>query len=219
MDLMTAGYFSESLRLARHTVERDPLAANAQLNLHFALYASGHKNESLSSLELADELGSIFSKVALAFFHHNEQHYELSIGYFETYLRERELPDDWVRSFRVSASDPVTGQAYLDRRIPELLASVPEERAFEFEQMLYGSYLNNGFLDRYFELIFELGVSAHAWGDTETLIANAVLDRDSGFTAHPKFLEVAEKMAFFELWDHRGPPDFCEKTSGKWVCE
>jgi TolB-like protein len=218
-DLMAGGYFREALRLARHTAERDPLAANAQLNLHFALYASGHKNEALSALELADELGSIFSKIVLAFFHRNEQNYELSIAYEEAHMQERGLPDDWVRSMHVGASDPATGQAYLDRRIPEILATVPEDRAFEFEQLLYDWYLTYRFLDRYFELIFELGVSAHAWGDPETLIANGLLDRDSGFTAHPRFLEVAEKMAFFELWDQRGPPDFCEKIGGEWVCE
>jgi len=217
-DLMAAGYFRESLRLAQHTVERDPLAANAQLNLYLALYASGHKNEALTAIELADELGSIFAKIILAFFHRDEQNYELSIAYEEAYWQERGLPDDWVRSLHVGASDPATGQAYLDRRIPEILASVPEDRAFEFEQILYGWYLTYGFLDRYFELIFGLGVSAHVWGDTEALIANAVLDRDSGFTAHPRFLEVAERMAFFELWDLRGPPDFCEKIGGEWVC-
>ena len=218
-DLMVAGYFRESLRLARHSVERDPLAPNAQLNLYLALYASGHKNEALTTIELADELGSMFAKSSLANFYRNEQNYELSIAYEEAYMQERGLPDDWVRSLHVGASDPATGQAYLDRRIPELLASVPEHRAFEFEQILYDTYLSSGFLDRYFELILGLGVSAHLWGDTETLIANGLLDRESGFTAHPRFLDVAEKMAFFELWDQRGPPDFCEKVGGEWVCE
>ena len=96
---------------------------------------------------------------------------------------------------------------------------MPEDRAFEFEQILYDSYLSNGFLDRYFELIFELGVSAHVWGDAETLIANGVLDRDSGFTAHPKYLEVARQASLIDLWEERGPPDFCEKIDGEWVCE
>jgi hypothetical protein len=40
-----------------------------------------------------------------------------------------------------------------------------------------------------------------------------------GFTAHPKYLEVAEASSFIELWEQRGPPNFCNKESGHWVCE
>jgi len=43
--------------------------------------------------------------------------------------------------------------------------------------------------------------------------------RRSGFTAHPKFLEIAEAWAIIKIWEKRGPPDFCEKVSGQWVCE
>ncbi|MCH8867989.1 MAG: hypothetical protein IID58_14210 [Proteobacteria bacterium] len=33
------------------------------------------------------------------------------------------------------------------------------------------------------------------------------------------FLEVAEGMALVKLWETRGPPDFCKKIGGEWVCE
>jgi hypothetical protein len=43
--------------------------------------------------------------------------------------------------------------------------------------------------------------------------------RDQGFTAHPKYLEVAEWMGLTDVWDRRGPPDYCSKVEGRWVCD
>ena len=218
-DLAFFGYFHEALQIAEHTVRRDPLSPNAQLNLFNTLYTTGRRTDSLAALELADELGSIYAKMTLSFIHHRERNYELSIEYIEAHLRERGLPHGWVRSLHVGASDPATGQAHLDRRIPEIMESVPGERAYEMQLFLDGSYLTYGFLDRYFELIIEYESSSPFWGDAITLISNGIFDRDSGFTAHSRFLEVAEGMGFVELWETRGPPDFCGKTSGEWVCE
>jgi len=218
-DLQFAGYVREALLLHERAVERDPLSPNAQFNLFNSLYASGRKSEALAVLELADELGSDFSKAMLAIFHRQEQHYELAISYQEAGLQERGLPYHWVRNLHTGASNPETGQAYLDRRIPEIVASAPEDLAFGLEQRLEGWYLSYGFLDRYFELVFKDGLSAQVFGNTEILILNGISNRDSGFTAHPRFLEVAEAMGFVEIWEQRGPPDFCEKLNGQWVCE
>ena len=43
--------------------------------------------------------------------------------------------------------------------------------------------------------------------------------RRLGFTAHPGYLEIAEIMGFFHIWEQRGPPDFCDEVGGEWVCE
>ncbi|MCZ6517168.1 MAG: hypothetical protein O6763_06745 [Gammaproteobacteria bacterium] len=40
-----------------------------------------------------------------------------------------------------------------------------------------------------------------------------------GFTANPKYLDVAEGSGLMELWEQRGPPDFCEKVDDEWTCE
>ena len=32
-------------------------------------------------------------------------------------------------------------------------------------------------------------------------------------------IEVGELLGIVELWQHRGPPDFCEKVAGKRICE
>jgi hypothetical protein len=30
---------------------------------------------------------------------------------------------------------------------------------------------------------------------------------------------MARDAGMIDLWEERGPPDFCEKTDGEWVCE
>jgi hypothetical protein len=55
--------------------------------------------------------------------------------------------------------------------------------------------------------------------DAERLIQVGTQNRRLGFTAHPKYLEVAEATGIMDVWEQRGPPDFCEKVDGQWVCE
>ena len=76
-----------------------------------------------------------------------------------------------------------------------------------------------GYLDRYYELILEHDINDGEWSDAEVLLQTGVIFWRQGFTAHPKYLEVAEALGIVELWEHRGPPDFCEKVGGEWVCE
>jgi hypothetical protein len=117
------------------------------------------------------------------------------------------------------ARDPATGQAYLDRRIPEIIASMPEEYAFNMQGGLILWYVFFGFLDRYFELILDLDLTDSAWTDADVPVHDGTVFRRLGFTAHPKYLEVVELLGIVELWEQRGPPDFCEKVGGEWVCE
>ena len=80
-------------------------------------------------------------------------------------------------------------------------------------------YLVFKFLDRYFEILFEIGVNGAEWTSAESLIVGGTIHRQSGFTAHPRYLEVAEAYGLFELWDQRGAPDHCKKLDGQWACE
>jgi TolB-like protein len=217
--LQYTGYFQESLELAERAVALDPLSANAQGNLATSLNIVGRSDEALATLELADQLGALWAKSWIASLHRMAQRDELANDFEEAWLKERGLPHAWLRDLIAGARNPASGQAYLDRRIPEIIATVPPERAFEMTRYLGGFYLIFGFLDRYYELIFDNEISSTNWGDAEVLISVAVSDRNSGFTAHPKFLELAELLGFFELWERHGPPDFCEKVSEQWVCQ
>lgn len=218
--LSYGGYFREALQLAERLVELDPLSPNALLlNGQLLFYAGERKAEAYEALELADELGSKYSKWTLSFFHWEDGRYETSLAYREAALQERELPSDWIKDLHAGAIDPATGRAHLDRRIPEIVASVPEDRAYEMQLMLDGWYLTYGFLNRYFEIIFERGGSDMVLSNAELLMVNGQFDWRSGFTAHPRYLELARGASFIDLWEKRGPPDSCEKSSGEWVCE
>ena len=120
------------------------------------------------------------------------------------------------------ARDPATGQAVLDRRIPQIVASMPKEEAAppgRWHWRLIKWYLILGFLDRYFELILDLNLTDSARTDVDEIVYRSIVFRRFGFTAHPKYLEVAELLGIIELWEQRGAPDFCEKVGGKWICE
>lgn len=117
------------------------------------------------------------------------------------------------------ARDPVTGQAYLDRRIPQIIASMPEKNAYEMQESLTRWYLFFGFLDRYFELILAGDLTDSTWTDAQNFVFTGTKYSRLGFTAHPKYLEVAESIGLIDVWEQRGPPDFCEKVGGQWVCE
>ena len=114
--------------------------------------------------------------------------------------------------------DPATSQAYVDRRIPQIVASAPAEEAPDIETFLTLLYLDLGYLDRYFEKLFDTALGS-GWTDAANLIWNGTVFRQTGSTAHPKYLEVAEADGYIELWEQRGAPDFCETVDEQWVCE
>jgi hypothetical protein len=75
-----------------------------------------------------------------------------------------------------------------------------------------------GFLDRYYEIILALDPGEDAWSEAMYYLWGGTIYRDLGFTGHPRYVEIAERMGFVGVWEQRGPPDFCEKSTGKWVC-
>ena len=218
-NLISNGYFEEALGISEHLVEVDPLSAAAHASLYNSLRSNGRRSQALASLRLAEQFDAPVTKWVLAMESLKDGRDEIAIQYLETLLREQNQPIDWIRKLIIGARDPATGQAHLDRQISQVVASLPEDRS---SQMLIDStffYLVLGFLDRYFELIFELGISDREWVDSELPVFFGMMYRRSGFTEHPRFLEVAEALGMIELWEQRGPPDICEKVSGQWICE
>jgi len=95
---------------------------------------------------------------------------------------------------------------------------MPDEYAGEWQNVLIAWYLYFGFLDRYYELIFEAG-PPKSWTDADLHMWKGTIFRHGGFTAHPKYLEAAESIGIINVWEQHGPPDFCEKVDGQWICE
>ena len=144
-----------------------------------------------------------------------------AIAHFETALREVGYTDtSWVRELITAGRDAATGQAYLDRRIPQIAASMPEQFPFDMQRQLLKWYLFFGFVDRYLEIILDRDPNDSRWDPfADVYLYDGILHRRTGFTAHPKYLQVAEAMGIIKIWEKRGPPDFCDKVGGQWVCE
>lgn len=111
-----------------------------------------------------------------------------------------------------------TGKPYLDRTIPRVLELMEPEQAELWQHYLNGLYLYFDFIDRYYDILLAHRPDYAEWSQGMYYLWEGTLARDRGFFAHPKYLEVAEQMGFAEVWERRGPPDFCEKRSGQWVC-
>jgi len=217
--LLQTGYLREALGIAERYVDLDPLSPAANWRLYRALYAVGRTSEAVAVLEVIDQLNPGNANRVLGEVNLVEKRDEVAIAHFEAALEQYGLPSNWVRELVTGARDPVTGQAHLDRRIPQIVASMPEEDAPAMQQDLTDWYLFFGFLDRYFEPILDLDLSDSTWTDADIPMWTGTIYRRLGFTAHPKYLEVAESIGMTEAWEQRGPPDFCEKVSGQWVCE
>jgi len=219
-DLLEAGYLREALRIAQRHVELDPLSAKANAELANALYAVGRTSESLMTRELALQLGNEFANWVIGNTNLAERQDDIAIAHFEAFLEQKGLPSNWVRDLVIGARDPASGQAYLDRHIPQIIASMPEANAFiNLEFALTNWYVFFGFLDRYFELVIDVGLTDSAWTEADFLIWSSTKYRRLGLTAHPKYLEVAKSIGMVELWEQRGPPDFCAKVGDEWTCE
>ena len=218
-NLLKAGYLQEALTVAERYVELEPLSPAANNRLSEVLYALGRTGEAAAALELADQLGSAAAQWVTGAVNLVDKQDELAIAHFEAWLQQSDYPDSsWVRDLVTGARNPETGQAHLDSRIPQIIASTPEEVAFDRLRTLTIWYLAFGFFDRYIELILDFDADG-TWSDADTLIYAGTIFSRLGFTAHPGYLEVAEALGFVELWEQRGPPDFCNKSSGEWVCE
>jgi hypothetical protein len=81
-------------------------------------------------------------------------------------------------------------------------------------------YLVFGYVDLYIEAIDSYGPSTTTfWSDVEILENWGVFLPVTGYRKTQQFLDRAEGSGLIELWEHRGPPDYCSKDSGEWVCE
>ena len=95
---------------------------------------------------------------------------------------------------------------------------MPEEKAAQWQRYLPYFYLYFGHLDQLFEIILENELTDSNWTDAQNLVYAGSKYWRLGFTAHPQYLEVAEQLGLIEIWDERGPPDFCEKMRDEWTC-
>ena len=117
-------------------------------------------------LEFANrtELDPDFFKWTIAGVNLVENRDETAIAHFESWLQQHDYPDPtWFRDLLTVARNPASGQAYLDRRIPEIVASMADDDKRTWQRGLISLYLFFGFLDRQFELILASGPTDLTW--------------------------------------------------------
>jgi len=218
-ELTFRGYLSEAHRIAVQFVEIDPLSPIAHYSLGESFVALGQMSEAVPPLQLSLEIDNDFAKWFVPAFDLLEGRDEVAIEHYEAFLKSAGVSDtSWVKELVTAARDPVTGQAYLDRRAPQILATLPEEYAPNWQFLFDEWYLIFGFIDRYYERIFAAEPNDKTWSRANILTWEGTIFGRAKFTAHPKYLEVAELLGIIDVWEQRGPPDFCEKVAGDWVC-
>jgi TolB-like protein len=188
--LIEYGYFQEAVGHAERFVEIDPLSAVAHNLAAGGLFAIGRRNEAIRSRELASELGLVTAEWDLGMAALFDQRDEDAIAHFEATQKRLGRRSAWVRELVTGARNPKTGQVFLDQFIPQIIASVPEEIAFEARESLEEFYLPFGFLDRYFEVIFRFDPRAWEWSNAEDQIPSTerrVLPRTPGISNSPTY--------------------------------
>jgi hypothetical protein len=218
-DLIEAGYMQEALGVAEQFVHLDPLSPAAHVRLFQSLYGVGHMDEALHALEVSTELGLPFEdwvRSGLAVVDGRDVE---ATAHLRASMEPIGLPSDTIRQFIVGGRDPDTGAAYLDEHIPMMMDLVPQEFQNQIRRNLINYYGFFAHYDRQFEIILESDINDSTWTAADDMIFMGNIFRFGGFTAHPKYLEVVKLMGIVELWEQRGPPDFCRKAGGEWVCE
>jgi len=219
-ELCIHGYLQEAHRFALQFVEREPLSPVASYSLGESLVALGRTSEAIAPLRLAFELDNAFAQWFLPVFDLATGRDESAIAIYESELKSAGISDtNWVRDLVTDARNPLMGAAYLERRIPHILKSMPGERARNWQFNFRIWYLALGFLDEYYEEIFSERPNNEIWTDADVLFWLGTVFRSTGFTAHPRYLEVAGLLGLTDVWEARGAPDFCSKIDRRWVCE
>jgi TolB-like protein/cytochrome c-type biogenesis protein CcmH/NrfG len=210
-DLIEAGYLNEAAVYAERLIALDPLSDMAKLR-----YA-----ESLGSLGRLEVETALAHPFLLSNLYINTGQYDQAAEAYAASLRSAGFADTaWVNEAIRKSRDPHTGQEYLDTLIAAKVASLPDDQRFNAWTTLVAWYLGLGYLDRYFEIIQSLDLTSSTWTDADWLVYMGTVARTvTGFTAHPKYLEVADSIGLSAVWDQRGAPDFCYKKDSDWFCE
>ena len=138
------GYLEEALRIAERFVELDPLSLIARSHLGSVLYAVGRTSDAVAVLAFANqtELDPDYFKWTIAGVHLVENRDETAIAHFESWLQQHDYPDPtWFRELVTAARNSASGQAYLDRRIPEIVASMADNDKRTWQRGLISLYL------------------------------------------------------------------------------
>lgn len=219
-NLIITGYLEEGRQVAARFAEIDPLTWIAHVRHAAALIAVGRREAAAVEFEIARELNPggemdwFLGVVHLGLGEDDKAIGWMHSGATDLLQAEVEWVGEIVAGGRRAGKDP----AFLDRAIPRVLAGMSPEQADLWQHHLNRLYLYFGLLDRYYEILLDHRPDYRERSQAVYYVWEGTLSRERGFFAHPKYLEVAKRMGFVEVWERRGAPDFCEKRAEQWVC-
>jgi TolB-like protein len=218
-DLIEAGYVQEALPYAERLFALDPLSPLSKSRYYQALVAAGRHDEVTRLMENDVSMPDGFRMLQgnLLLF---DGQVDQATYWYERSLKNWFADVTWVKSAVENGRDTEGGQDYLDTLIVEQLSTLPEDQRFDAWRFMVNWYPVFGHLDRYYEIIESLDLMSSTWTDADWQVYVATAERNhTGFTAHPKYLQVAASIGLTGLWDQRGAPDFCTKEDGVWICD
>jgi len=195
---------------------------SANLFLYTSLIATERLHEGRAILSVIEQLHPQVANWNRGLMNIWNQNYDLAIENMQATFMQWAIPSrdrDRLANLINEGRDAATGQSHLDREIPLIIATAPSEIQPEFEGEMTLFYLYFGFVDAYFDQIAAFEPSERRWSTADKLMFLGTISRHFGFTAHPRYLELAETLGIVDVWEQRGPPDFCRKRDEVWVCE
>jgi hypothetical protein len=150
-----------------------------------------------------------------------------NIGHWYVAVAAIMAGDDQLASDFISRID-WHSQDYIER-FPTLIKNVREPdgghellselKATNRDYFDYGFlFVPLGMIDEAYEYYDRLGAFQPAQTNAELAIEDSTILMGSGFTAHPRYVEMATAYGLASVWDRRGPPDHCDKIDGDWSC-
>ena len=212
-DYLEAGYVSEALLLVERLVVIEPLSPNSHWAFGNVLRASGRVEEARTAWRHSMELGSAASALALFMDYMLANEVDKAIVAHDRAMRLGDEDPAGIADRIRAAADPVSGrQAVLD-----LVEALPDIGIWGASSWFYFFAFHQW--DDLFAVIDAYNAKATTWSDADNIMYWATIFRDSGITADPRYVAAIRDIGVVEAWDTRGPPDFCSKDSGTWVCE
>jgi TolB-like protein len=214
-DLIQWGYLEEAKYCTDRMLRMEPLSPVSHWrsgNVHSAL---GDRETSIRRYTRGAELGGSSYAWTLAMDAVIDDDFEQAAEIAQEAVDEFAWQPDDIQEVRRQVD--TGGRA----AVREWIAAKATEAPGFFEQNnAYYWYLSLGDLDRYWGAIEQIQAeSGESWDNSGYLLEIGIASRRTGFTGHPGFLRYAERSGLTDVWDRRGPPDFCDKIDDGWVCE
>ncbi|MBT4519185.1 MAG: hypothetical protein HOC23_04200 [Halieaceae bacterium] len=204
--LVEAGYWAEALGMGEKIVALDPLSPLVNTRYGAALYANGQLDAARQQFTMAVDRG--FEEASYFYFVDRllDNDPEGAIAIYDTIGK--------VEKKDMSAVRTLVEAEFRGENVDRNLAATLNIGVGIVPLISLG----RGRLDAFYDdlLAMEMG-DAFTVADTLTYVAMAF--PQTGITAHPRFLELAESMQMIGVWEKRGAPDMCTKEADTWVCE